>query len=423
VSLEPARGEGAWSRAYRQPVYPSYGGWNPQPNLVQYLVLQTPKGRSYVDTSRIALLKAKGDGKTVKRRKPVALFEVGKMTKKPATISISYLAKGMAWVPSYRLDISHKKTLILEQKAVLKNELENLENTRISLISGFPSVQFAHVTSPLSLRSNWQEFFTQLSTPRRRGHASLDNVVSQQAVSFNRPAPGGGLDLSAIPTGDGVDLHYQEIGRHTLDEGDSMAIKVARAKSSYQRIVEWIVPDTRGVHGQHIQDYQRTQDPERYQDAAWDAVRFKNPFSFPMTTAPAMVVSKGRFNGQRMSYWVNSGEETTLHITKALSIRTFSAEEEERGPRKDLYLGGSRYYRTKVKGELRANNHRKETVTLVIRRRFSGDLIKADRSPRCTLREEGVYSVNKRNQCTWTLQLKPGQEIKLNYRYSILVHY
>jgi hypothetical protein len=62
-----------------------------------------------------------------------------------------------------------------------------------------------------------------------------------------------------------------------------------------------------------------------------------------MTTAPAMIVAKGRFNGQQMSYWVNLGEETTLHITKALSIRTRSVEQAVAGEREIVWVGGEEY--------------------------------------------------------------------------------
>ena len=58
----------------------------------------------------------------------------------------------------------------------------------------------------------------------------------------------------------------------------------------------------------------------------------------------------------------------------------------------------------------------------MIRRRFSGDLLEADRSPECSLMEEGVYSVNKRNELTWSLKLEPGEELQLTYSYTVLVN-
>ena len=54
-------------------------------------------------------------------------------------------------------------------------------------------------------------------------------------------------------------------------------------------------------------------------------------------------------------------------------------------------------------------------------RRFSGELVSAEGEPKSALREEGVYSVNKRNELFWNLTLKPGEERKLKYRSSVLV--
>lgn len=220
-----------------------------------------------------------------------------------------------------------------------------------------------------------------------------------------------------------INDHVSSTNLDQLEKGGSIDFGpvVASAQTFYERIVEWIVPDTRGPNGRHIGDYRYRQDPDKYKDSAWDAVRFRNPFKFPMTTGPAMVVSGGRFNGQNMSYWVNPGEETTLHITKALSVRTRSVEHEEKGERRIVYVGGNDYRKGIVKGQLTISNHRKEKISLVLRRRFSGKLLSADGEPECVLREEGVWSVNERNELTWKFTLKPGEKRDLAYRYEVLV--
>src|SRR5207302_6998899 len=147
-----------------------------------------------------------------------------------------------------------------------------------------------------------------------------NGIVSQQAISFNTRAAHG-LALGATPAGEGVDLHYQSIGKRTLADGDTLAITVGKGKTEYERIVEWMVPDTRNVYGQ----------PESRDtgDEVWDALRFKNPLAFPMTTGPATVTANGQFNGQRTSYWVNAGEETVLRVEKSLSVRTRATENEQ----------------------------------------------------------------------------------------------
>ena len=63
-------------------------------------------------------------------------------------------------------------------------------------------------------------------------------------------------------------------------------------------------------------------------------------------------------------------------------------------------------------GELAIGNHRKETIHLAIRRRFSGELVSAEGAPQKSLREEGVISVNPRNELLWIVQLNAGEQRK-----------
>ena len=140
-----------------------------------------------------------------------------------------------------------------------------------------------------------------------------------------------------------------------------------------------------------------------------------------MTTAPAFVVSGGSPEGEQLSGYVSPGESTTLRINKALGIRTRASEAEEAQPRQIVKLGSREMRKAVVGGELLVENHRGREVTIVVRRRFSGDLLNADGNPTKKLREEGLDSVNRRNELAWTLKLAPGAARTVSYRYSVLV--
>ena len=131
----------------------------------------------------------------------------------------------------------------------MKNELADLDGTEIMLISGFPSVQFAHVTSPLASRTSLAQFFQELNQRGWRG-AEMSNVDQQTVVTSNS-ASMLALSMVATPTGEGVDLHYQSIGKRTLAEGDALALRVARGEAAYDRIVEWPIPDMRNEYGRY----------------------------------------------------------------------------------------------------------------------------------------------------------------------------
>ena len=385
------------------------------------LVLETATGLSYVDATMVAHLSVAG--RTVRHRRPVLILASGQSgsTKgaQPVSVAIAYVTRGMSWAPAYRVSLDDAKTLTIQQQAVIRNEMGDVRDAELQLISGFPSVQFAHVDSPFSAETTWATFFNQLSrriTADRGLRTSLSQTLSNVAVSD--PA----VDLSAVPAGEGVDLHYQSIGMRSLPQGEAMMLTTAEARASYERIVEWVIPDNRDEHGRPVDPAARGIERDPDQDSPWDAVRFRNPLPFPMTTGPAMITAEGRFNGQRQSFWANTGEQTTLQVTKALSVRTRHTEQEEQDtPRQITYFGNRQYRRVSVKGQFDISNHRQEPIAVVVRRQFSGELVQADEKPRVTLSEEGVYSVNARNQLIWSVTIEPGAARTVTFRYAVLV--
>jgi hypothetical protein len=374
----------------------------------QFLVLKTAKSRLFIDPGQIAMVEADGnDAPTRKMNRPVLLL-AGPGARPNEKIMVTYLTHGLAWVPSYRVDITDPKKLSIELATVVKNDLEGLVDADLRLISGFSSVEFAHVSSPLSPKQTWESFIQQLQgdTPAKYTFSSVANSISLPS-NFRRA--GDAIDIGATPRGEGVDLHFQPIGKRTLAKGEALSLSIAKETAPYERIVEWLIPD---------------KETDAEVEDTWDALRFKNPFKFPMTTGPAMITADGQFNGQRTSKYVSSGEQTHLRVTKSLSVRTRHSEREvagKNGDREYIWLGGSRYRKSTVAAELLVSNHRQEDVKVVIQRRFSGELLTADGGPRTTLREEGVHSINRRNELVWVVELKAGAERRLTYQYSVLV--
>ena len=164
-------------------------GDDPSVQPARFLVVQTAKGRSYIETSEIAYVESEGTEEKIMRRMPRLLLTVSETDKADSKVFVNYLTRGLSWAPSYRVDITDPKTLAVEQYAVVKNELADLDGTEIMLISGFPSVQFAHVTSPLASRTSLVQFFQELNQRGWRGADVLSNSVLQQRLSRAIPHP------------------------------------------------------------------------------------------------------------------------------------------------------------------------------------------------------------------------------------------
>lgn len=338
-------------------------------------------------------------------------------------VDIDYLTKGISWAPSYRLDLSDGKTLTITQQAVVRNELTDLKDVEIRLISGFPSVRYGGVSSPMSPNATWANFFAQLSRGDTSGGGSLlMNNMSQQVAYQGRAMTTPEAAMGPAEAGEGVDLHYQSIGKRSLAPGESLSLNVADATSEFERVVEWNVPDTRDANGRPQNEYRRGQNAdEQFDETAWDAIRFANPFAFPMTSAPAMLVSGGKFQGQQMSYWTNPKEQACIRVTKALSVSTRATEHEIPESRVEIRIAGNDFYKTQVEGELTVKNFRSRPVVMVMKRRFSGELLSAEAEPKKELLEEGVYSINKRNELSWRVEVPAGVERVIKYKYEVMV--
>lgn len=421
-----------WNREYQQqgrydywgnfiPSYTSQANANTTKGQ-SFLTIRTARGIARLPQSLVKYIEADGQHTTIQASRPVLEFKVTKTQNRPTIIAICYLAKGIAWAPSYKIDLESKSRLTIEQKAVIKNEFGGLRNTEIRLISGFPNVAFSHVKSPLSLNSQWSTFFSQLNQQLRPSQGA--SVTSQMAVVTNarrtEVAPAVSTLNMSEGSGKGVDMYYHSAGKFDLAEGESMAFSVDRKAASYDRIIEWSVPSGWDEHGRWIQAHVRRTNPEKYRDQLWDAVRFNNPFGFPMTTAAASLYQGQKFLGQNMSYWVNPGAQTMQRITKALSIAAKSSENEIDSKRKVVRIGSSNYQKTKIKGNLFMKNHRSKSVRLLIHRQFYGDLLQAEGEPRCELNSSGVYSVNELNDLTWEVTLKAGETKTLAYSFEFL---
>ncbi len=386
-----------------------------------FWVLKTAKSRLYINPGDIAMIQTEDPDEKIVQRKPVLILTVEKAEKKPA-VYVSYLTNGLAWAPSYHVDITNPKTLAIEMATVIRNEFVDLQDAEIRLISGFPSVEFASVTSPLSARTTWEKFFNEVSSRHESRHEALlsqrlhltNSSFGQQDRDlslFARPK----IDLGATPSGEGVDLHYESIGKRTLLRDESLSLSVGKAKADYERVIDWTV-GTSPVARKHGGERQGVK------DEMWDVLVFKNPFKFPMTTAPAMVVENGNFNGQRTSFWTNVGEEARLRITRSLSIRAISQEQADSKPNDRIVLDDRNYTKIYLKGELTMSNHRAQPVKLNVRHAIRGVIHEISGEPKLVMREESLEDVNRVQEALWTVPLNPGEERKLSYKYSVLVY-
>ena len=419
VWTRPVPDHGTWNTNYvttsSRSYYPDAPGVPSRTGVMGrggWLVIDAEE-RRYLAMDLISQVRIEKKAKEPPRvKQPVLLFS----TKEAGRVQVTYLSRGMAWAPTCRVDLLEDDRLRLTQSAVVRNELMDLRNTRVELISGYPNIKFGHVDSPLNPQATLAAFFQQVS--QRGGRRS--GAISQQVVFNNIASNDIGASQPLLQPDAGArteDLHYEGIGAHDLKEGDALSLEVASAETSCVRVVEWKVPDFRDGGGRY-----RHQADESGENEPWDVVQFSNPLKFPMTTAAASIMENRRFRGQSISTWVAPGQKASIRINKALTVRGEHSEVEEEGKRAVVWIAGEDFQRTTVKGRLKVSNARATVVKMVIRVDFSGELVEAEGTPVKSLRPDGAGSVNPHRQLEWTVSLKAGETKTLSYRYSLLVN-
>lgn len=402
-----------------------YAPGNPQPNgnLASKLILETENGQVILERSAILRLDVKEKIASVERSQKVMVFDV--KTDKPTAIRLFYLTRGISWAPSYRIDTTDPKRLSVEQTSVLINELESFENAEVSLISGFPKIECENVYAPFVPGSTLNAFFQQLSN---RSNPRQSSMMTQQAVYTSNAVmpsmPGGDVDSSAAVSGEGLDLHFQNIGLRSMRLGDRLSLSNGTAFADYERIVEWTIPDTRNGDGRYTENQN---DPMNSIDP-WDTLRFRNPLSFPMTTAPATITANGHFYGQNSSFWASPDEMTKIPVTKSMSVRVKAAEFEKAPQTGDssasvqrVTIYGTTYRRAEIAVQLTIVNRRAEPVRMLVTRRFSGELTQQIPDAKVTALSDKLNYVNRSREIQWEFELGSGETKTIEFTYTTLI--
>ena len=381
----------------------------------QTLILETETGQTLLTGMPIVRVDVDGKIDKVLRKRSVMIFDV--KSDKPAKIRLYYLTKGITWMPSYRIDVTDPKRLTIEQTAVVVNDLRQLKDTEVSLISGFSKIECENVDAPFSPGQTLHTFFQQLAN---RSRAAAPAVMTQQ--TFRSAGGTQEDDLSAVGVaGEGPDVHFLNVGKRSMEIGDSLSLSNGKESADYERIVEWTTPDWRDPWGRYAgSENKLPKDTE-----PWDMLRFRNPLPFPMTTAPATIVAAGEFYGQNTSFWAAPNEMTRIPVTKTLNVRVHATEyerhENDPAQRQYIQLQGQNFRRAIIDVELTIVNRRVEPVRMLVNRRFSGELTQPLEDAKVHVLTDDLRGVNRKHEIQWEFTLQSGEMRKWNYAYSVLI--
>lgn len=411
------------------PEFTSYYRSRPPPpksQLAQLVTLRTRDGIVALRKDAIQMLTIRGDTSDVFTR--TELQNVLKLhvrsSDPPARITLSYLQGGISWVPSYAVQLLDDTKAKITMKAVVINDVEDLEDVDVYFVTGFPHFLFSGITFPLSPAQSLDFFIRSLLEERERrfGRAGGRALVTQQVLynisSLEGLGPSPGVSPQDLAGTFQEDLFYYARKHLSLKKGERGYYTVFSETVPYSHLYEWDIPDTL----KREPTSSRSQDEiPKEMEAVWHSIKLKNTTQFPWTTAAAITLQQNYPLGQDMISYTSVGAESNLKITLATDVKARKKEYEINRIRKEASIFGGYYDLVTVKGELKVTNYKSKDVTLKITKHLSGEVL--DTSPNGTVNivAEGLKAVNPNCVITWELQLKPKEEQEISYTYQVYI--
>lgn len=333
-------------------------------------------------------------------------------------LTVSYLAKGITWAPSYVVDVSDPDEAAISAKALIINEGVALEGVEVSLVTGFPNLRWADVVSPMSLSESLSNFLRRLG----ESDEQRERRMRRRGGTFTGQIGGGDVGipfdpdefLARAPMGEVEDLFFYPVEGVTVREGEVGYYPLFNASVPYEHIHQWDIPDHVDAHGSYAseEDLDKT-------EIVWHSLRLTNTTDVPWTTAPGQTVSQNQILGQDMLRYTPVGGRATLRVTQAMGVKAQQVEYEVERERNAVNFHGTHYDLVTLTGELTVTNFKRDDVKLEITKLFSGELQSADGEPELRKLARGLRRVNPRGRLRWTIELEPGRQEELTYTYEV----
>lgn len=324
------------------------------------------------------------------------------------------LQKGMMWAPSYQLDVSDPKSAALTAKAVILNDLGELENVSVNLVTGFPNMKFLGIPDPLSSGASVDQFIQSLA------YAATDNDYKKDLMFQNMTTPSGGIARGeeGVPvTGEGQmveDLFFYKQPSVSLEVGERGYFNILKSQSDYKQVyvvelgdLDWGRPESLSTPPPPVD--------------VWHTIKFLNKSGQPFTTAPVTTIKDGLVLGQDQLNYTSAGSEATVRVTKALDIHVDAVMEELSRDRGALKLANSVVYdKVTVKGTIEVSNSRAVSADVNIAKTTTGEVVdpggaKVRKTP------AGLRQVNPVSNLAWKVTVGTGETKRIEYRVSLFV--
>ena len=270
-------------------------------------------------------------------------------------VRLMYVQKGVRWIPSYRVSIIDDERVRLELQATIVNELADLDDVTMHFAVGVPSFAFADSPDPMGLRDALAGLGPYFRSSSGTG-SMLSNALMSQTAMVPSDVGGSATPAPAAPELSGSeraeDLFVYTVDHITLRRGARMVVPLVSYEVGYESLYRLEIPARPPFEMTHSIPAQSKTAIERAlsRPIPTHVLRIvnNNERGYPITTAPALVLSNGRTLAQGMLTFTAPGGTSDLEVGKGVEIGVEVRETEEERELKAVRWNNHDYARARV---------------------------------------------------------------------------
>ncbi len=376
---------------------------------------------------------------------------VNKTVEKEAVVGMMYLQKGLRWIPNYKLNLDGMGNAVIQLEATLINELADMEDVTAQLVVGVPTFAFKEMVDPISLQqamARLSPFFDQSSISAARLSNAIMAQTAAPLAAEGREEAIRGMTLELGPEIAGSqkneDLFIYTVRHITLKKGQRMTLPVHELALKYRDIytveIPFALPPEIRREELRISDEQQRELTRLLREPkVMHKIRLSNKTSFPLTTAPTLIMRDNRVLAQGLIAYTPIGADGDLQVTQAVEINLKKVDKELRRVPNAESWQGRQYGRIDLAGTLAVTNRRDQAAALEIVRYVLGNVLEAgsggkiemvnvleDRSLDDVLPPAWLwyswpdwwFHFNGVGKVTWKLTLEAGKSADLTYAWN-----
>lgn len=412
IILLPPKNETSDEQTFISPLFREYSSSNvaSKPDKLEMFQLRQDDGSILnLSVCGIKMLTIDAEEQPQLPTEEVNVRELKIVLEKPAQgeeLHLGCLTKGLSWLPMYSLNLLDNRQAQLTCKAMILNDVVDIDNKALELVTGFPALGEALVPSPLSISTSLRTFLQSIGA-LMQGEIAEPNAPSALArnMAFRSKRIASDEASSDATLTQAADLFYYTLPNFSCKKGETIVRQIFEHTIPCKHVYTCYVPNqstlrNRSKTGTPLAD-------------VWHCVRLTNTGNIPWSTGTVSCYTHKRLIARSTLNTTITGQDTLIRLNKTFDA-TVNCREEQ--PQHQRHKSAKNRETDEYHGTLEFTNESDHEMDLELVKAIIGAPTQASDDGQIHITP--VYKGNAHSTIEWKLRIAPGETKKITYSYT-----